>query len=71
LWWWLKSYSAKPTALAELARLDVSTIVRMEKSLGTARGHLSNVEKVLLVLQRKGVEIDQDGAIRATGKKPR
>jgi hypothetical protein len=30
-----------------------------------ARGHLSNVEKVL------GVEIDQDGAIRATGKKPR
>lgn len=52
--------------LARLAKLDTSTIVRMESSLGTARGHMGNVERVLLVLQRKGVEIDPDGAIRAT-----
>jgi transcriptional regulator with XRE-family HTH domain len=57
--------------MAELAKLDVSTIVRMESSIGTARGHLSNVEKVLIVLGKEGVEIGADGSIRQLLGKPR
>jgi hypothetical protein len=43
----------------------VTTINRFEKS-GDAvvRGHAQNVERVLLALERKGVEIAEDGSIR-------
>ena len=54
--------------MARLAKLDTSTIVRMEGSPGTARGHLSNVEKVLLVLEKQGVELASDGSIRTISK---
>jgi hypothetical protein len=33
------------------------------------RGHAPNVERVLLALERKGVEIAADGSIRPIAKK--
>jgi transcriptional regulator with XRE-family HTH domain len=51
--------------LAALARIDTSTLNRMERSGdNTVRGLAQNVERVLLALAEKGVEIGSDGAIR-------
>jgi transcriptional regulator with XRE-family HTH domain len=56
--------------LAKLAKLDTSTVNRMERSGdSTVRGHAPNVERVLLALERKGVEIATDGSIRSIAKK--
>jgi len=50
--------------------IDTSTLNRMERSGdSTVRGQAPNVERVLLALERKGVEIAPDGSIRPISKK--
>lgn len=47
--------------LASLAKLDSATISRMEASgAEAARGQARNVERVLLVLEKHGVEVGDD-----------
>jgi hypothetical protein len=58
--------------LAALAKIDTSTLNRMERSGdSTVRGQAPNVERVLLALERKGVEIGNDGTIRPIAKAKR
>jgi transcriptional regulator with XRE-family HTH domain len=62
----------KIAELAKLARIDASTISRMETS-GTkpVRGQAGKVDGVIRALKAKGVEIDGDeGVVRLT-RKPR
>jgi transcriptional regulator with XRE-family HTH domain len=55
--------------LAALAKIDTSTLNRMERSGdSTVRGLAQNVERVLLALEKKGVEISHDGAIKRVEK---
>jgi ribosome-binding protein aMBF1 (putative translation factor) len=57
--------------LAEEAKLDVTTVLRMEKAGDApvgAMGH--NIQKVLDVLAAKGVQITEDG-VRIVPVKPR
>jgi transcriptional regulator with XRE-family HTH domain len=57
--------------LAKAAGLDPSTVNRMEGAgKEAARGLAKNVELVLAALERKGVEITEDG-VRLTGKRVR
>jgi transcriptional regulator with XRE-family HTH domain len=51
--------------LAREAKLDPSTVNRMERSgKEPARGLSKNVAKVLAALERKGVELTEDGGVR-------
>jgi ribosome-binding protein aMBF1 (putative translation factor) len=56
--------------LAALVKIDASTLNRMERSGdSTVRGQAPNVERVLLALEKKGVEITPDGSVRPVPKK--
>jgi len=58
--------------LAALAKIDTSTLNRMERSGdSTVRGQAPNVERVLHALEKRGVEIAPDGSIRAVPKPKR
>jgi transcriptional regulator with XRE-family HTH domain len=55
--------------LAKLAGLDITTISRMERSGDSSvRGFATNVEKVVIALERSGVEITPDGVRLIPGK---
>lgn len=57
--------------VAARARLDPATIYRMESCDDKpVRGHASNVEAVVGVLRKAGVEITEDG-VRLIPKRPR
>lgn len=48
--------------VAAKARIDVSTLHRMEASgAKPTRGHAGNVESVVTVLRKAGIEITEDG----------
>jgi transcriptional regulator with XRE-family HTH domain len=55
--------------LARLARIDASTLSRMENSgAEPARGHVGNLQRVVDALEQKGIELTQDGGVRPVQK---
>jgi transcriptional regulator with XRE-family HTH domain len=55
--------------LARLARIDASTLSRMENSgAEAARGHVGNLQRVVDALEKKGIELTQDGGVRPVPK---
>jgi predicted transcriptional regulator len=57
--------------LAKLAKLDVTTLNRMEGSgPGPVRGQGRSIQAVMDALEKQGVEITPDG-VRLASKKPR
>jgi transcriptional regulator with XRE-family HTH domain len=56
--------------LAKLAKIDASTLSRMENSgAEPARGHVGNLQRVVDALERKGIEITPDGGVRPIRRK--
>lgn len=53
--------------LAELARVSLPTIQRMEASSGNVRGVVDTLVKVVEALDRAGVELIGEGATSAGG----
>jgi predicted transcriptional regulator len=50
--------------LARLARVDASTLSRMEGSGNDpARGHTSNLQRVVDALERKGIVLTEEGGV--------
>src|SRR5262249_25630411 len=60
------------TELAKLARIDASTISRMESAGNKpVRGQAGTVDAVLRALKARGVEIDSEDGVVRLAKKPR
>jgi transcriptional regulator with XRE-family HTH domain len=53
--------------LAELCRLSVPTIQRMEASADVVRGNVDSLMKLVGALDAAGIELIGDGAASATG----
>jgi len=53
--------------LAELARVSVPTIQRMEASLDVVRGNVDSLMRLLAALESAGVEVINEGAVSANG----
>ena len=53
--------------LAEMARVSLPTIQRMEASEGTVRGIVDSLMKVVEALNEAGIELIGDGATSQTG----
>jgi len=57
------------TQLAKDVGLDIGTISRVEAAGSeTAKGLSKNLEKIVLALERRGVEITEDGVRRVVVK---
>ena len=53
--------------LAEMARLSVPTIQRMEASSGNVRGVVDSLTKVVAALEHAGVELIGEGSASTAG----
>jgi predicted transcriptional regulator len=53
--------------LAEMSRVSLPTIQRMEASDGTVRGVVDTLTKVIGALTKAGIELIDEGAISARG----
>ena len=53
--------------LAELSRLSVPTIQRMEASDGVIRGNVDSLMKLIAALDQAGIELIGEGAVSQTG----
>lgn len=53
--------------LAEMARLSVPTVQRMEASEGTVRSVVESLTRVVEALDRAGIELIGEGATSASG----
>lgn len=53
--------------LAELSRLSVPTIQRMEASDGVVRGNVDSLMKLIAGLEAAGIELIGDGAVSQGG----
>ena len=54
--------------LAELSRLSVPTIQRMEASGGVVRGNVDSLMKLVAALDRAGIELIGEGAASGGGR---
>ena len=54
-------------SLAELSRLSLPTIQRMEASDGVVRGNVDSLMKLVGALNRAGIELIGEGAVSANG----
>jgi transcriptional regulator with XRE-family HTH domain len=54
-------------ALAKASRLSLPTIQRMEASDGVVRGNVESLMKLIAALERRGIELINDGAASAGG----
>jgi len=53
--------------LAELSRLSVPTIQRMEASSGVIRGNVDSLMKLVHALERAGIELINEGTVSSAG----
>ncbi len=53
--------------IAELARLSVPTIQRMEASDGVIRGNVDSLMKLIAALDAAGIELIGEGSVSETG----